>query len=76
MIEADDGIRLKFFYATILNIQNCCKLLYIQFNFDPKLQTDFIDHSKNVKMVIDYNDYAYGTLLNIEIRQSLLKYFS
>ena len=79
MIEVDDGIRLKFLYVLIIiiiNIQNCYKLLYIQINFGPKLQTDFIDHSKNVKMVIDYNDYAYGTLLNIEIRQSLLKYFS
>lgn len=44
---------------------------YIQFNFDPKLQTDFIDHSENVKLVIDYNDYAYEALLNSEMRQSL-----
>ena len=44
---------------------------YIQFNFDPKLQTDFIGHSKNVKLVIDYNDYAYEALLNSEMRQSL-----
>jgi len=73
LIEADDGIRLKFFYATILNIQNCCKLLYIQFNFDPKLQTDFIDHSKNMKMVIDFNDYTYSEPLADGLRKSLCK---
>ncbi len=44
---------------------------YIQFNFGPRLQTDFIDHSENVKLVIDYNDYAYEALLNSEMRQSL-----
>ena len=54
-------------------IQNCYKLLYIQFNFDPKLQTDFIDHSKNMKMVIDFNDYTYSEPLADGLRKSLGK---